>query len=99
MKGMICCRCFGPTGSWSPTTRKPTGARKSSERGKNKVKRTILAQRDKGLNGGKSVSIREIRPLQKNDNSALSRMSTIMTNTAFFQVSIWNCAGCMLEGD
>ena len=39
LKAMICCSCTGCKDFWSSTTRKPTGARKSSESVKNKEQR------------------------------------------------------------
>ena len=41
MKRMVYCTCPGSTGSWSPNTMMPTSRRKSSERGKRKIKGTL----------------------------------------------------------
>ena len=49
MKRMICCRCPGFTGSWSPNTRIPTSRGKSSKRGKNEVKGTLSHNETKVL--------------------------------------------------
>ena len=44
LKGMICCRCTGSKGFRSTITKKATGARKSSEHGKNGGKDSLVRE-------------------------------------------------------
>lgn len=84
MKGMIYCRYPGSTDSWSPTTRIPPSRRKSSERGKNKVELTISHNETKVLMGKKKCLCTSLSSTKKG-NHAFSRVSTVMTSTAFFK--------------
>ena len=82
LKGMICCRCTGSKAFRSTITKRATGARKSSEHGKN---------------GSKDSLVREFKDIihKKNDISALSSLSIsrmLFKETKYFRLSLHqNC--------
>ena len=97
MRGMIYCRCPGSMDSWSPTTRIPPSRRKSSERGKNKVKLTISHNETKVLMEEK-VSL-YVSVLHKKRQLCVFESVNYNEEYGFFQVSFWNFVRWMLVED